>query len=288
MLRPLRWYHPDTGTSVGFGVDLAVIQARLNALGTDPQLTVDGVTGPATEAAIEAFQSSHGLTPDGVVGPLTLAALGLTSAPVTPTPTDGNSIVAVRGIEKTGNPFRAKLIAVAKTLGVDPDWLATVISFESAGTFSPAIQNKDSKATGLIQFLPSTARGLHTTIDALQAMTDVQQLDWVYKYLSQWQGRMHSLNDTYLAVFMPSQMGKSSDSVVASEGSAVYEQNPFDTEGKGYFTVGDITSAIHGVYNAGVNHGRVSVTTVIAGGAALLLTAIGAGTYFLLKGKGML
>lgn len=38
-------------------------------------ITVDGIFGPATRAAIVDFQSGAGLTPDGIVGPLTWAAL---------------------------------------------------------------------------------------------------------------------------------------------------------------------------------------------------------------------
>lgn len=53
----------------------AWVQARLNALGTVPQLVVDGDRGPMTAAAIEAFQAARGLTVDGIVGPNTIAAL---------------------------------------------------------------------------------------------------------------------------------------------------------------------------------------------------------------------
>jgi hypothetical protein len=50
------------------------IQTRLNDLAPKP-LVVDGIYGPATQAAIVAFQYRAGLEPDGIVGPQTLAAL---------------------------------------------------------------------------------------------------------------------------------------------------------------------------------------------------------------------
>ena len=62
--------------------DYRQIQTRLNELGAQPPLAVDGAYGPKTRAAVIAFQTSKGLTPDGIVGPKTLAALGLAgSAP---------------------------------------------------------------------------------------------------------------------------------------------------------------------------------------------------------------
>lgn len=49
------------------------MQAQLNAHGA--ALTVDGIAGPKTIAALMAFQSGAGLDADGVCGPLTRAAL---------------------------------------------------------------------------------------------------------------------------------------------------------------------------------------------------------------------
>ena len=48
----------------------------------------------------------------------------------------------------------------AKNLGVTQDDIITAMGIETAGTFDPSIKNPKSTATGLIQFLPSTAASL--------------------------------------------------------------------------------------------------------------------------------
>ncbi|WP_220096431.1 peptidoglycan-binding protein [Streptomyces cyaneus] len=44
------------------------IQQRLNDLGCDPPLVVDGNFGPRTQEAVQRFQADNGLTADGIVG----------------------------------------------------------------------------------------------------------------------------------------------------------------------------------------------------------------------------
>ena len=57
------------------------VQAELNALGLPTPLTVDGVDGAATRAAIESFQATAGIGVDGDTGPHTVAALEEALAP---------------------------------------------------------------------------------------------------------------------------------------------------------------------------------------------------------------
>lgn len=82
-------------------------------------------------------------------------------------------------------PEKAKSIqATAERLGVNPNHLAQIISFETGGSFDPAQKNlKGGSARGLIQFMPDTAKSLGTTTEALAAMTFDEQILYVEKYL---------------------------------------------------------------------------------------------------------
>lgn len=153
------------------------------------------------------------------------------------------------------------VIAAAKKLSIDPDWLFTVISFETGGTFSPTVRNAaGSGAFGLIQFMPSTAQALlktSTRDEAVQqglSMSFNEQLDkMVVPYLRG--APMKSLEDVYLKIFYPAAMSKPADYVVGrlSDGgfsAKVYTQNKgFDREGKGYITRSDITRKIRSIYS---------------------------------------
>lgn len=76
------------------------------------------------------------------------------------------------------------LMNIANKYGFPFQWLINLVNFETGRTFNPAITNSIG-ATGLIQFLKSTASGecLKTTTDALRKMTFKQQLVYVDKYL---------------------------------------------------------------------------------------------------------
>lgn len=57
------------------GESVKEMQRKLNALGANPPLEVDGKFGPKTERALEEFQGDHGVQQTGVLGATTLEAL---------------------------------------------------------------------------------------------------------------------------------------------------------------------------------------------------------------------
>lgn len=66
---------PPIGLGGGDPHDAIWLQAKLNALGAEPELPVDGSYGRVTRRAVMAFQAQHKLVVDGVAGPLTMAEL---------------------------------------------------------------------------------------------------------------------------------------------------------------------------------------------------------------------
>lgn len=134
---------------------------------------------------------------------------------------------------------------IAARLLIPADWLMIVMNFETAGTFSPSVKNPHSSATGLIQFMEATARELGTSTAALASMSNVQQLDYVEKYMLSRKrqfGTFNGVEDVYLAVFYPAAIRKPLDWRFPDQ---VYRVNKvFDTQGKGYITKQDVQNKI--------------------------------------------
>lgn len=76
--------------------------------------------------------------------------------------------------------FARKAVQVANELGIKPEHLLGIIGAES--NFNPKAVNRSSGATGLIQFMPTTANLLGTSTDKLKNMDRVDQLDYVKKF----------------------------------------------------------------------------------------------------------
>jgi hypothetical protein len=122
------------------------------------------------------------------------------------------------------------------------------MAWESGRSFSPAKKNMaGSGATGLIQFMPSTAQGLGTSVDALAAMTAVEQLDWVEKYFQPYKGKLRDLSDLYMAILWPAAVGKPLEYVLWEKGSrpTTYRQNAgLDANHDGTITKAECTAKL--------------------------------------------
>jgi len=143
--------------------------------------------------------------------------------------------------------FNKKLAKIATALGTTSDALLAVMKQESG--VNPHIQNSIG-ATGLIQFMPDTARRLGTTTDELKQMDGVQQLDYVYKYYKMTGVGDGSVGDLYMATFMPKYIGYPDKYVLGQRGAEgfsgkVYAQNSgLDRDRDGAITVGDVKQSV--------------------------------------------
>jgi hypothetical protein len=131
---------------------------------------------------------------------------------------------------------------IASKLNFNQEWLYKIIYLESRGLTHK--QNPGSKATGLIQFLPSTAEYLGTSTDELKTMTTEEQLFYVDKYLTFFCKDKHirSFDDLYLSVFHPAAIGQKEAYIIASYPSKRYKLNSnIDVDKDGSITVKDLS-----------------------------------------------
>ena len=154
---------------------------------------------------------------------------------------------------KVSKEFSDKVISESKKLPIEPSWIMLVMQLESG--LNPQAVNPISNATGLIQFIPSTAVELGTTVGQLLNMSGVEQLDYVFKYLKnvqQRQGRYSTYFDVYLSIFYPYSISQDDDYVMGSERGLAYaqtvaRQNPtFDVSKDGTITKGEFRKWFEG------------------------------------------
>lgn len=149
--------------------------------------------------------------------------------------------------------FASKMVRVAQSLGLDASLLLNIMSLESG--LNPRAVNPQGGASGLIQFMPATARALGTTVQAIRAMTGVEQLDLVQKFYAPLARRIRaqSPGDYYMATFLPGYLGASPSTVLGEQGSSeilpqtnvtkgkIYDQNRgLDVDGDGRITIADV------------------------------------------------
>lgn len=150
-------------------------------------------------------------------------------------------IQGVKGNSFVTDDFIKAVEEMAARLGTKPEYVLAAMSFETGGTFNPGIQNGIG-ATGLIQFLKSTATGLGTTTDKLKNMSSVQQLVFVEKYFLPFKGKLATLEAVYTSILSGSP--KKPDDVLFRAGTPAYKMNPLDWNQDGVITAREATTIV--------------------------------------------
>lgn len=142
--------------------------------------------------------------------------------------------------------FYNKVVEISKRIGCDPNDLMGLMYSESG---LDSTRGNGIGATGLIQFLPSTAKALGTTCAALKAMSPEQQLVYVEKCLQMSKRQAGISSDKkigrgtlYALIFLPARANRN---VLTQRGENYYTQNNgLDIDGNGYITKADLDARI--------------------------------------------
>lgn len=149
----------------------------------------------------------------------------------------GNSNLNSSSIEQTlskngegyGKEFLDKVKEISKRLNCDYKDLLGVMNAESG--INTKAKNSKGSATGLIQFVESTAKSLGTSTTELAQMSPLEQLDYVEKYITNAKKSAGfsasdklSGGDLYALIFLPARATKE---VLASsnEANSYYKKN---------------------------------------------------------------
>ncbi|HWV15332.1 MAG TPA: hypothetical protein VN030_07850 [Cellvibrio sp.] len=272
---------------VNHSSDVKLVQELLNRTLRTPfrLLGVDGIPGTKTQLAISNFQQKVvGLKmPDGLIEPHGKTWVHLQkylqdspnlqtadyrvfpNVEQKPFAVEHKSfkkdvVVISKNIAwgaKVSNAFKVKVVEICKYLDVAPDYLMSCMAFETGETFSPSIKNAaGSGATGLIQFMPSTAKSLGTTVIKLGEMTAVEQLEYVKMYFTPYKGKLKKLEDVYMAILYPAAISRSVDHVLFEAGTKAYDQNKgFDANKDGKITLQEISAKVRQKYEIGLRRG---------------------------------
>lgn len=183
---------------------LTNVQKRLAAAGFY-KATIDGAWGGGSVAALSAaVLAGRG---DEMTPEFDLAW----SAKVSPL-----FITKVKGINSQ----------MGLSTGDQSHFLMGCMAFETGRTFSPSVQNYGGAPYyGLIQWGAMAAADVKMTTAALIKLSAEQQLDYVGQWFKPYAGKIKTLSDVYMRIFMPTFIGKPENAVLAQAGVKTYSQN---------------------------------------------------------------
>lgn len=133
--------------------------------------------------------------------------------------------------------FMSEVNRVADKFSLNPTDLLALMRSESG--INPAAVNSSTGATGLIQFMPATARSLGTTTEELRGMSAAEQMKYVERFFESVRlPSGASAGQLYAYVFLP---GRARREVLTAAGEPFYEQNRgLDMDKDGQITIADL------------------------------------------------
>lgn len=138
--------------------------------------------------------------------------------------------------------FERSVKQIANNLNVPPEWLMAVIYSESK--FDASATNKNSGATGLIQWKPSEINQLGITVEKLRNLSHEEQLKLVekyYKWVKKNKKPLENLTEFYLGAFYPDAIGEEYCYAIYKQNEVGYKQyQPLDANKDGQITVKEI------------------------------------------------
>lgn len=155
--------------------------------------------------------------------------------------------------KKFGLPELTRLAKAVSDLRCDPVAISTFMgcmAWETGRKFTPDVRNKISGATGLIQFMEPTAKGLGTTQAELAKMTVLQQLEYVYLHFKGFTGRLKNDGDVYMGILLPRAVGKDDNYVLWDDknyAKAFAQNKGLDLNGDGLITRTECMHKVRGL-----------------------------------------
>lgn len=148
----------------------------------------------------------------------------------------------------TDGAFVKRVNELAKMWSIPADWLIGCMYIESS--LQASAINKFTQASGLIQFMPKTATGLGVTIEDIQGMNAVEQMELVEEYLEKYSNKWTQFIDVYLSIFYPAAIGQGDNFTIGAQinsavAHSIAKVNPaYDMNKDGQITVAEIKTAV--------------------------------------------
>ena len=151
-----------------------------------------------------------------------------------------------KGDWKKDAAFVKEVERVSSKYGFSPGALIGLMQSESG--INPQARNNSGGATGLIQFMPATARALGTSTDALYRMNRAQQMKYVDAFFSPYASGLKgaSAGKLYAYVFLPGRAGRQSGVLTENPENYYTHNRGLDMNRDGRITISDLDRRIAG------------------------------------------